>query len=126
MADVRFGNKDVTLIDEGGNLVTVTGGKLDVNAAITGVATEIGQDPLAKYKIADEDSTLATKYYGFTSSTSSTKWMILRQVVGATTTEYRYANVSNNTSIAYGTATTGAWATRATLTYSLLYSLTGI
>lgn len=93
----------------------------------TGAATSDNQNPLDKYRIADEDTaTVGTEYYGFTSATASNKWVILRIVTTGLTKTYRYANISNNTDIAYGTAGTGAWATRESLTYNLLYSLTGL
>lgn len=92
-------------------------------------ALSVQSDPLDKYKIADEDSLGATKYYGFTTEVNAnTNWIILQQVVGAATTTYRYANISNNATVtgAYGLATTGPWAVRATLSYALLYTLTGV
>lgn len=93
---------------------------------------EIKQDPLASYKIADTDgaATPNTIYLGFTTNINvNTNWIIWKQVSGTSgnaPVTFRYANVSNNTNIAYGTATTGAWATRATLTYDYLYNLTGV
>lgn len=86
------------------------------------------QNPLDKYRIADEDSLGLTKYYGFASSTSAGSWVILKQDTTTSPYTYRYANVSNNvTRTDYGAAgATGAWANRATLTYNYLYVLTGV
>lgn len=83
---------------------------------------QAAQNPLDKYKIADEDSLSATKYYGFTTTVSaSTNWIILQEVVGATVNTYRYANNSNNAG-----AYTTKWTNRATLAYDYLYNLTGV
>lgn len=90
------------------------------------------QNPLDKYRIADEDSLTTTQYYGFVSSTNKNKWYILQidktDAVVPIEYHYRYANLSNNgTRTDYGAAgATGAWANRASLTYDYLYNLTGL
>ena len=94
----------------------------------TGAATAAKQNPLDKYRIADEDSIGLAKYYGFTSSTAANSWVILKQNTTTSPYTYRYANLSNNvTRTDYGAAdATGAWANRAALTYDILYVLTGL
>lgn len=86
------------------------------------LAAAVKQDPLVKYKIADEDAAGVTQFYGFTTEVNAaTNWIILQVVKGATNT-YRYANQSNNGGAAYA----ASWTGRATLAYGLLYTLTGV
>lgn len=74
--------------------------------------------PLEGYKIADEDSASTVKYYGYTKAESS-KWYILK--VDNTTDPITYRHT--NTGAANYAA---AWASRASLSYSLLSDLSGL
>lgn len=112
---------------------TDIGGGTGGDASAANQITEIeNQDPLAKYRIADEDSLTTTQYFGFVSSTNANKWYVLKvdktDAVAPVEYHYRYANLSNNaTRTEYGAAgATGAWANRSSLTYDYLYNLTGL
>lgn len=92
---------------------------------LSGISTS--QDPLDKYVVHDEDSTVAAvadvKYIGYVSKTSSGKYLIVQQTTTSFPYTYRYANVDNNAS---RTTYTDAWTNRATLTYGYIYSLTSV
>lgn len=122
------------LIDRSGDpsvRTTSSGGGGDATAA-NQVIQIANQNPLDKYRIADEDSLTTTQYFGFVSSTNANKWVILKvdktDVTAPVEYSYRYANLSNNaTRTNYGAAgATGAWANRTSLTYDYLYNLTGL
>lgn len=82
---------------------------------LAGLATESRQNPLDQYRIADEDSSGTTQYFGFLASSGA--WVILRVVKG-TTNSYRYANGSD--------AYSSAWSERASKTYDYLNKLTDL
>lgn len=103
---------------------------IDRAARLLGVVTisSLSADPLAPYKIQDEDSLALVKYFGFASSTNKNRWVILKQDTTTSFYTYRYANLSNNsTRTDYGApGVTGAWVNRAALVYDFLYNLTGL
>ena len=70
------------------------------------------EDPLIRFRASDVDDAADTKYYGFLAPNGD--WYILREDSVAKT--YRYFRGRGN----YGTAVTGAWATRAALSYDYL------
>jgi hypothetical protein len=62
----------------------------------------------AQFMASDFDEVASTKYYGFI--TSDGRWMIMEKT--ATTLRYRFGQDN------YKTATTGAWAVRASGSYN--------
>jgi hypothetical protein len=66
-------------------------------------------DLLDRFRISDVDDAGDTKYFG--NLAMNGEWYILREDSVAKT--FRYARGQGN----YGTAVTGAWATRAALSY---------
>jgi hypothetical protein len=77
--------------------------------AMMGVDTNPVKDMLEQYKISDMDDAADPKYYGFINKDGD--WYIVQENTASKT--YRYCKGSGN----YDTATTGAWATRASLVY---------
>jgi hypothetical protein len=76
-----------------------------------------GASPVASYNLNDfADGT--PLYLGKVKADGT--WLVQR--FNPTTGEMRYANLSNNSGLNY----TSAWTSRATLTYALFQSLTGV
>lgn len=98
----------------------------EVDAITIDSLTVEALDPLAPYKIADEESlAVTTKYYGFLKNDGA--WIILRQATLTSPYTYRYANASNNGAVTgYHSGGTPAWTNRATLTYDYFDVLTGL
>lgn len=109
------GNQKTQIVDSGGEQVTVTGGKLDVNASIdtTGLATSANQNPADAYTTNDiDEATTTVTYIGM--ETSSGSWYV-KKIDTTTDTSFGHATITNNAS--YLTYTT-AWAARTLLTYN--------
>ncbi len=68
-------------------------------------------DHLVSYEISDSDETGDPKYYGYLNAEGG--WIIMEWTSPGT---YRYC-AGNGVDLAYKTAITGAWATRAGLTF---------
>jgi hypothetical protein len=66
-------------------------------------------DLLDRFKISDIDDAGDTKYYGYLAMNG--EWYVMREDTVAK--QYRYARGQGD----FGTAATGAWATRAALDY---------
>lgn len=93
-------------------------------ASRQGIPEFIG-NVFVRYTFNDKDTSGTVQYYGFT--ISDTQWLILQIDATNAIQPYRYANLSNNTSrTSYKTASTGAWAQRASLTYGYFSDLTGV
>jgi hypothetical protein len=76
----------------------------------------IFSDVLDHYKEADEDySTAGTVYRGFTDKDGN--WFIVKEVITSTAKTVRFCKGTTG----YETATTGAWATRASQTYDYFH-----
>lgn len=78
------------------------------------LANETISDALDTYKVSDIDDAGTTKYYGFLRKDGA--WYIMKEDTVAKT--YRYTKGSTG----YETATTGAWATRASLSYDYFHN----
>jgi hypothetical protein len=74
-------------------------------------------DILASYKCADVDADASPNYYGFVDKDGN--WYILKETISAGADTYRYAKGGSG----YDTAVTGAWATRASLTYGYFHNI---
>ena len=72
-------------------------------------------DHLVQFEISDEDFSGDPQYWGYLAETGS--WIIQKRDIAAGT--YRYAIGTSG----YKTAVTGAWATRAALTYGYFDAL---
>jgi hypothetical protein len=90
----------------GSNSTTIMGGK-NPSQSIA--------DTLDQYKVSDMDDASNPRYYGFVDKDG--KWYILKEDTSAKS--YRYTRGSGD----YETATTGAWATRASLTYDYFHNV---
>lgn len=93
-----------------------------ISATDTGVQTAI-TDQLNNYQVADVDKPITSvNYYGFLDKEGN--WYILKEDKSANPNTYRFVKgTGSGAGLRYETATTGAWATRASLTYDYFHNV---
>ena len=90
----------------------------DVNQALIKTYTGKQADALMNYKPADEDySSAGTVYRGYIDKDGN--WFIIKEVITSTAKSVRFCKGTTD----YETATTGAWATRASQTYDYFHNI---